>query len=237
MVMVDVRRIELEGRARWRKCGVVLMAVCVTATLAACGGGDDEETAAAAQTPAGNPPAGSQAPTITGTPTTQVMQGQQYTFTPTASDPNSDTLTFTITNMPTWAAFNASTGRLSGTPTAAQVGTYSNIRISVSDGTTTVNLTPFSIAVVATATGSVTLSWNPPTQNTDGTPLSNLAGYRVYWGTSQGNYTNSVTINNPGLSSYVVEQLTPATWFFTLTAVNSVGAESAYSNVATKQVL
>jgi hypothetical protein len=81
------------------------------------------------------------------------------------------------------------------------------------------------------------LSWTPPTQNTDGTALTNLAGYRVYWGTSQGNYTNSTTISNPGLSSYVVEQLTPATWYFALTAVNAAGAESSYSNVASKQVL
>ncbi len=233
--MDSVRRSEGGVRVAWRKTGLVVTAMCLTAALAACGG-DDEETAAAAA-PSGNPPAGSQAPTISGTPNAQVMQGQQYSFTPTASDPNGETLVFTIVNMPAWAAFNASTGRLSGAPTPAQVGNYSNIRISVSDGTTTVNLPAFSISVVATATGSAMLTWNPPTQNTDGSPLGNLAGYRVYWGTSLNNYTNSATINNPGLSSYVVDQLTPATWFFALTAVNSAGVESAYSNIASKQVL
>ena len=67
--------------------------------------------------------------------------------------------------------------------------------------------------------------------------MTNLAGYRVYWGTTQGNYPNSVTVNNPGLSSYVVDQLTPATWYFVVTAVNSSGVESAHSNIATKTVM
>ncbi len=88
-----------------------------------------------------------------------------------------------------------------------------------------------------TATGSVTLSWNPPTQNTDGTALTNLAGYKVYWGTDQNEYTNSVDVNNPGIATYVIEQLTPATWYFAVTSVNSAGAESSYSNVSSKQIL
>jgi fibronectin type 3 domain-containing protein len=97
-------------------------------------------------------------------------------------------------------------------------------------------LPAFSIQVVALATGSATLSWTPPTQNTDGSPLSNLAGYRVYWGQTQGNYSNSVTVGNAGLSRYVVDQLTPATWYFTVTALNAAGIESAFSNVATKTI-
>jgi hypothetical protein len=229
--MTGTRRNRLGSRDTLRKISLGVAGVCLTAALGGCGGGD-EETVATTQDSSG-----SQAPTISGAPPPQAMQDQQYSFTPTASDPNGDSLTFSITNTPAWATFTASNGRLSGTPTSAQVGTYSNIQISVSDGTTTVNLPSFSITVVGTATGSATLTWNPPTQNTDGTPLTNLAGYRVYWGPSQGNYTNSTTISNPGLSSYVVDQLTPATWYFALTAVNSSGAESSYSNVASKQVL
>jgi hypothetical protein len=226
--MTDTRRTRFVNRDTIRKISLGITVACSTAALGACGGGD-EETAAVA---------GNQAPTISGTPGTQAMQDQQYVFAPTANDPNGDSLTFTIAGAPPGWTFNTSTGQLSGTPTAAQNGqTFSNIRISVSDGTATVTLAAFNVTVVATATGSATLSWNPPTQNTDGTALTNLAGYRVYWGTSQGNYTNSTTISNPGLSSYVVEQLTPATWYFALTAVNSAGAESSYSNVASKQVL
>jgi hypothetical protein len=239
-VDVLVREIGVSGNLRlnragshytWRKSRLVGTVICLAATLAACGGGGDDADATAP------PPGGNQAPTISGAPPSQAVQGQEYSFTPAASDANGDTLTFSITNTPAWATFNTSSGRLSGTPTSAQVGTSANIQISVSDGTATVNLAAFSITVVGTATGSAMLSWNPPTQNTDGSPLTNLAGYRVYWGTSQNNLSNSVTLSNPGLSSYVVDQLTPATWHFALTAVNSAGVESSYSNTASKQVL
>jgi len=208
----------------WRKSSLLVTALLMAATLAACGGGDDDSAAAAPQSLA-----------ISGTPPAQALQGTQYTFTPTVT--GGGTLTFSITGTPSWATFSTTTGRLSGTPSSAQVGTVaSNIRISVSDGTNTVNLPAFNIAVVATATGSALLTWTPPTQNTDGTPMT-LSGYRVYWGTSQGNLSNSAVLNNGGLTSYMVEQLTPATWFFAVSAVSSTGMESALSNVASKQVL
>jgi hypothetical protein len=235
----SVREISVIGNSQvraagaWRKSSLVCATFCLTVALVACGGGDDEAAAAQSQTPA--PTGGNQAPTISGAPPSQALQGSQYSFIPTAIDANGDTLTFTITGTPAWATFNASTGRLSGIPT--QVGTSSNIRISVTDGTTTVNLPAFTITVVATATGSALLSWNPPTQNTDGSPLNNLAGYKVYWGTSQTNLANAVVVNNAGLSSYMVEQLTPATWYFAVSAINLSGMESAQSNVASKQVL
>src|SRR5688572_12746148 len=127
-VMADIRGKRLGSREALRTISLGVAVTCLIAGLAACGGGGEEEAA----TQGGNQP-----PTISGTPAAQAMQGQQYTFTPTASDPNGDPLTFTIQNTPAWATFNGSTGQLSGTPTSAQVGLYSNIRISVSDGTTT----------------------------------------------------------------------------------------------------
>jgi len=175
-------------------------------------------------------------PTISGTPPTSVLQGTAYSFQPTAADPDGNALTFSIANRPAWATFDAATGRLSGTPGAANVGTTTGIVISVSDGAATVSLAAFSIAVQATASGSATLTWLPPTTNTDGTALTNLAGYKVYWGTSQGNYTSSVTIMNPGLATYVVGNLTPSTYYFTVTALNSAGTESVFSNAASKTI-
>jgi hypothetical protein len=161
------------------------------------------------------------------------MQGAQYSFTPTAG-PSGAALTFSITNMPSGWQFSTSTGRLTGTPTGGQAGmTFSNIRISVSNGTTTASLPAFSITVVATATGSALLSWTPPTQNTDGSALT-LTGYRVYWGTQQGSYPNAANVG-ANVANHMVEQLTPATWYFVVTAVSAAG-ESAYSNVASKVV-
>jgi hypothetical protein len=84
--------------------------------------------------------------------------------------------------------------------------------------------------------GSVSLTWNPPTHNMDGTPLSNLGGFRVYWGTKHGEYPHSVTIDNPGLASYVVEQLAPANWHFVVTAITTNGMESPHSNVFSKTI-
>jgi len=175
-------------------------------------------------------------PVISGTPPTSVVAGTAYSFQPTASDPDGNPLTYSITNAPPWATFSTTTGRLQGTPSAASVGTYSNIVIRVSDGTASASLAAFNITVVAVAGGSATLTWTPPTTNTDGTPLTNLAGYRVRWGTAAGNYPNTVTLNNPGLATYVVGNLAPGTYYFVVTALNSSGVESAFSNMASKAV-
>lgn len=86
----------------------------------------------------------------------------------------------------------------------------------------------------ATAAGTTTLSWTPPTRNDDGTPLT-LTGYKIYWGPTEGHYPHSVTVPNPGLSRYVVEQLAPATWYFVATALSADG-ESPPSNVVRMQI-
>lgn len=175
-------------------------------------------------------------PVISGNPSSLVVVGSAYSFRPGASDADGDSLSFSISGKPSWAAFNSSNGRLSGTPSAGDVGTYSGIRITVSDGEDSATLGPFAITVDAITLGSATLSWTPPTQNTDGSALTDLAGYRIYWGTSSGNYDNSVTINNPGVTTYLVENLAPGTYEFVSTALNSGGVESDYSNPATKTV-
>jgi hypothetical protein len=176
------------------------------------------------------------APTITGTPGTTANVGTAYSFTPTGADADGDTLTYSIANKPAWATFTTSTGKLSGTPAAGDAGTTSGIVISVSDGKTTASLAAFSIAVTAMATGSATVSWTPPTANTDGTSLQNLAGYRIYYGTSASSLDKSVNVPTAGTTSYMVDNLTPATWYFTVKAYTSSGTESDASNVATKTI-
>jgi fibronectin-binding autotransporter adhesin len=89
------------------------------------------------------------APEISGTPATNVDQGQLYSFTPTASDVDAgDTLEFSIVNKPVWANFNTATGELSGTPGNEHVGTTNGIVITVSDGTDSVSLSSFNLTVV-----------------------------------------------------------------------------------------
>ena len=142
----------------------------------------------------------------------------------------------TIANAPGWVAFNTSTGRLSGTPDSSQVGEYIDISLSVSDGKARSTLGPFSISVDAIVNGTATLSWQPPTQRTDGSVLYNLAGYHILWGSSPGSYTNRIRLDNPGLTSYVVENLASGTWYFVMTALDATGAESDYSPVRSKTI-
>jgi len=108
--------------------------------------------------------------------------------------------------------------------------------ISVSDGETNASLAAFDLTVQAVGTGSATLSWAPPTTNTDGSPLTNLAGYKVYWGTSPADFPNFVTLNNPGLTTYVVSNLVPGTYFFVATTLNKLGIESTFSNAARQTI-
>lgn len=112
---------------------------------------------------------------------------------------------------------------------------------SMSGGTITVNgvTEPFvqsgstwNATVVTLPTGAAELSWTVPTENTDNTPLTDLAGFKLYWGTAPGSYPNSVQLDNPGLMSYVIENLPYAHYYFVATAFNSMGRESAQSNVA-----
>jgi len=182
-----------------------------------------------------NAPA-NRAPTIGGTPVTSVAIGLAYAFQPTASDPDGNTLTFRVDNKPAWATFDTTTGRLSGTPALADVGTASNIIISVSDGTSSVSLAAFSIAVIQTANGTAVVSWTPPTTNSDGTTLTDLSGFRIAYGTSSSNLDQSISLTNAGLTSYTLNSLTSGSWYFAVLAVNSQGIESDISNIASKTI-
>jgi hypothetical protein len=177
-------------------------------------------------------------PVITGTPVTTAKAGQPYSFRPTAQDPDGDPLTFSIQNKPTWATFDASNGTLYGTPTSANVATFSNIVISTNDGKASASLPAFAINVAAASTGSITVSWVPPTQNTDGTPVTGLSGFRVYYGTASRQYGQSVLVSSPSLRSVVVEGLSPGTtWYFGVKSVSNTGVESEYSNEAVRTLL
>jgi len=88
-------------------------------------------------------------PVISGTPATSVVVGADYTFVPTASDADGDSLTFEVDGAPGWAGFDPATGTLSGTPSNLDVGPFGPIVISVSDGAADASLTSFFITVPA----------------------------------------------------------------------------------------
>ena len=177
------------------------------------------------------------APTISGHAAAAVNVGMAYSFTPTAADANQDKLSFSIKNMPDWAKFNTASGALSGTPKAGDVGTYANIQISVNDGKADAVLPAFTIAVNQMSAGNAALDWTPPTENDDGSALTNLAGYKVHYGTSREQLTQVDNLTNPGLTSYVVDNLSTGTWYFSVSSYSTNGTESSSSGVVSTTIL
>ena len=94
---------------------------------------------------------------------------------------------------------------------------------SVSDASTS-----SSSSSVATA-DSVTLSWSAPTENTNGSALTNLTGYIIYYGTSASAMTQTIDINTVGMLTYVVDNLSAGSWYFQIVAVNAAGVQSSPS--------
>ena len=176
-------------------------------------------------------------PTISGTPATSVTVSQAYSFQPSASDPDGQTLTFSIASKPAWASFSSSTGRLTGTPAAADAGTYGNIVISVSDGQ-------------ASATAAGLLDRREPGQHRLGDALlaaadpecGRLAAHRPRGIQDPVRHLapsamgNSVKVANPGITSAVIENLSSGTWYFGVVAYNTAGVESDMSSLAQKTI-
>jgi hypothetical protein len=176
-----------------------------------------------------------QAPTISGSPSTQVTAGGSYSFTPTADDVDGDALTFSINVDLSWATFDETTGRLTGTPEETDVGTYGDIQITVSDGNEVVSLAPFSITVNSSAstTGSIVLSWTAPSTRSDGTALdvSELGGYQIFVGDSESNLEMEMDLNVGSATGTTISDKPLGTYFVAITAYDQEGNISSYSNV------
>ena len=87
-----------------------------------------------------------------------------------------------------------------------------------------------------TTVGEATLSWMAPDENTDGSALTNLAGYRIYYGTSADSLDQVIDIPTVGVTTYVVDSLTTGTYYFSIRAYNAAGAESALSNIVSTTI-
>jgi hypothetical protein len=209
---------------------VIAAAVVASLLAVGCGGGGGSSGAAGGASP---PQAGqSVAPTISGQPGASATVGQAYTFTPTASGASGTTLTFSATNLPAWLTIDATSGQLHGTPASSDVGADSGITVSVSDGTSSTSLTAFTITVSQIANGSAALTWTAPTANTDGSVLSNLAGYTILYGQTEASLDRSVTISNPSVTQYQIDNLQSGTWYFSVVSINSDGTQSNPTTVA-----
>jgi len=101
---------------------------------------------------------------------------------------------------------------------------------------TGVTTTPSGLQGLPTGNGTATLSWEAPTTNTNGQPLTDLAGYRIYYGTDANNLTASVQLRSIGLQTYVIDDLGAGTWYFAVRAYTNTGTESTLSQVVSKTI-
>jgi hypothetical protein len=80
------------------------------------------------------------------------------------------------------------------------------------------------------APNTVTLNWTPPTRNEDGSPLTDLAGFRVYYGQTRGAWER--TLDVPAVvASIELEGLATGAWYFVVTSYNAAGIESVPTGV------
>lgn len=175
-------------------------------------------------------------PVVSGTPQGSATVDSPYSFTPTGSDPDGDTLTWSITGKPSAANFSVTNGRLSWTPAAA--GSWSNIVIKATDSKgASASLPAFSITATAAAptAGSAALSWQAPTQYTNGSslPASNITAYRIYRGSSAGSLGRIAEVDGRA-TQFSMQDLPRGTHYFAVTAVTTAGAESGFSAIGSK---
>jgi hypothetical protein len=133
------------------------------------------------------------------------------------------------------SAAAAGTGTTSNTSNTSAGSTTSTTATGTADetskggGSTTTSTPPMAPPPKAATTTSVTLGWVPPTRNNDGSLITNLAGYKIHYGTASSEYTQTIALQNAGLTRYVVDNLPSGTYYFAITAYNSQGVESPLS--------
>jgi hypothetical protein len=84
--------------------------------------------------------------------------------------------------------------------------------------------------------GTASLSWTPVTTDTSGTPLADLAGYKIYYGTSPTDVNTPILVPDPSATAYLVANLPSGTWYFAVAAYTTGGVDGVRSNVASKTI-
>ena len=153
-----------------------------------------------------------------------------------ASTPAASSSSGSSTSQATTAGSTSSGGTsgTSGTSGGASGGASGGTSGGTSGSTSGSGSTPPTSSTPTT--GNATVSWSAPTTNTDGSALTDLAGYHIYYGTSATALTRSVNISSTATTSYELQNLASGTWYFAVTAVTNTGTESAPSAVVSKTV-
>ena len=179
--------------------------------------------------------------TISGTPPATATVGEEYYFVPVVENADWKELQFNYVDRPPWSNGYRGSGAIIGTPTAP--GVYPNIQIQAWDGEHFAVTAPFTITVLAAgttapspSTAAATLSWSKPTQNADGTPLTNLAGYVVRYGTNVEALTEQIPVSSPNTTQLEIDNLSRGHWYFEVAAVNTADTESEFSSAVGDEI-
>lgn len=142
----------------------------------------------------------------------------------------STTLSWSVANATSCSASGAWSGSkgLSGSQTVDSLTSDSTFTL-VCTGTGGSTSRSMTVTIEASSSRSVEVSWNPPSTRADGSPLNNLAGFKVHYGTASGSYTQSITVDSPDITSYQIADLTNGSYYFAVTAYDADNMESDYS--------
>jgi hypothetical protein len=110
------------------------------------------------------------------------------------------------------------------------------VTISAKDAANSASIGPFTIVVTAPANGTATLSWTAPADNSNGSPITGLAGYNIYYGTDPSNLTKSIEVAGASTTTYTVTGLSAGTYYFAVSAYNAEGVDSSLSNIGQKTI-
>lgn len=218
--------------------------LAVLAFCHGCGGGGSSTGNAGVASGSQAPPAPTSAPatstnhppTISGDAGEYAQVGSAYSFQPSYNDPDGDALTFSAANLPPWAQLDQKNGSITGTPGASDLGAYEEITITVADAAHRAVTQPFTITVLGATRGVATLRWEQPNTKFDGTPLDDLAGYRIVYGRNAEDLDRSVFINDPAQTQFEFTTLEDGIWYFAVIAVNANGLEGPPTSAAMKSI-
>lgn len=156
------------------------------------------------------------------------------TFTATVSNSSNTSVTWQVNGVTggnsTVGTISAS-GVYSAPATPPSPATVSVKAISNADPTKSATASITITATPAPTTGSVRINWVAPSQETDGSALDDLTGFRIYYGTGPNSLTNRIDVTNPSTRSWLISNLARGTWYFSLVAVSASGSESARTTV------
>lgn len=160
---------------------------------------------------------------------------QPFVITKADLDLSEDHHVVQIAGLPNWLSFDPSSEELHGSPANEETGINDSVVLDTVDELGRSQSHQLTIEVAAISGFTAEFSWWAPTQRTDDSALTNLAGFKIYAGRNQHDMEEWVTIPNPSIDRHTIENLGSGTWWFALSAYDSAGAESEKSAAVSRQ--